>query len=385
MVGEPRRIFSHSKEDVGKDGIKKSQMEGDRNRRVETSKNLAPKSKDLRNKGATAVVPSKETASDPYGVVDCLVKRGHLSKERSGRKERINNAYKEANDLLGKAWEFLQKYIQDGRITGSKKEKLQANVNEVFNTLKDTHQKYGNMGNISLISVEKQISAYEKVLEPIKNSGLVPELLAGVKMRGDGVYIIDPSKVKLADLAKLYLSGPDELTFEKSHETENPECSKSIPVKDGVENLRRIAVPFFEKTLQAGYELRKANGYSQEDAALYEEVLKVYSTLKLYATLGKTDLGENEYREWYRGGYRKVRALHERNRELSLTDISYANNIREVGNSQKEKNNKYTSIFLLPDNSLESALENEIVVSHVYHDLWAKHGLPQSSTDRVQD
>ena len=39
--------------------------------------------------------------------------------------------------------------------------------------------------------------------------------------------------------------------------------------------------------------------YSREDYTRYEQVLQFYSTLKLYAMLGRMDRKEEEYWAWY--------------------------------------------------------------------------------------
>ena len=300
-------------------------------------------------------------------------------------------------------------------------------------------EEYKDKNALSLLfdNVEEPINTLKEALEAIKKSKLVLDLPVGVSREERGAYVIDLSIVDPADLAKLNLAKLDEITFYGS-DKENSKCSNNIPPL--IINVDMLLHSFYQDTLKAGYGLLETNKYSQDDTARYKEVLNFYATFRFYCTLKKTDLKPNDFHNWLWEGYRKALSLRRRHVEMlstvvsqsldpseqsnlretqgtNLSDdicrkISYADNIiadtayelsiyvkemlSEVGLwfgdghnlraqreiLQEEQYDNSTSMSHFSDNSIERVLANEMVVSHAYHDLWAKHGLQQPDTDK---
>ncbi len=73
--------------------------------------------------------------------------------------------------------------------------------------------------------------------------------------------------------------------------------------------------------------------YSREDYTRYEQVLQFYSTLKLYAMLGRMDRKEEEYWAWYQVEHHNAKLLKTRNRDI--VDVKRRAYSRSAGADQE--------------------------------------------------
>jgi hypothetical protein len=226
------------------------------------------------------------------------------------KQEQAAEAYKEAKGLVSHAKKILKKHPNLKII-------IEECINKASGPLKEL-QEYKDMDLVWLalsdaeepIDIDIPKKAFEEALEPIRNSEY--KLPTGVRMTEDGKkYVIDPSKVKPTDLAKLCISGLREVTFEEPCNPENPECLENIP-PEYLTTLRNHVIPRCEKILQEGYIFKKDHEYPEQDAKLYDQALTFYLTVKVFAMIGKMNREFKEYENWYRNEFKNVQLLKER-------------------------------------------------------------------------
>lgn len=234
-------------------------------------------------------------------------------------------------------------------------------------------------------SVEQDLDLDVTKMEASKNSELVPELPRGVSLspkEEPGVYSIDLSLFEPSDLAKLDLSRLKEFTFSVPNRAKYSKYSKNLPFPA---TTLRLHINFAENILRNAF-LLKTYLYSEIAANLYKDVIKYYTTLKLYEQLGKTDLNKSNFSGWFSKEHKKAENLLENNKYLSqsgseLKDpydkIAIEQNIKKEENIKKEQINIFTSTFLFSNNEFEREIANEMVVTHAYRDLWANSKIEQ--------
>ncbi len=388
MRPKAERSSDHLNDLVGQNDINKFRTV-DRDLGLNVTKMLAQQSKELRSEIDTkAVAPSKNTGGDLYSVSDSLVSRNLLpergTKKVLGRdnKAKITQAYKEARDLMWQAGQAIKNLDSSGAASDPEMLKKQEELMTSFFKALAPFRKiveYKDKSESSRVrrNVDELIKTLNVALEAIKHSELVSKLPMGVNRKENGAYTIDLSHFEPSDLARLNLSRLGEFTFDVSNR-EDPKYSHKL-----LYSLSEHKI-FVRNILREAY-LLKTHTYSEHVADLYKDALKFYATLQLYTKLDKTDLKISDLGIWVKSERKKASDLLEYNRSLNPFGKSLKNsNVYDSEIVEKMQIKQYdnsTLIFLYSDNRVEREIADEMVVTHAYHDLWAKYQVERPDTE----
>jgi hypothetical protein len=301
---------------------------------------------------------------------------------------KITEAYREARDLMWQAEQALNRRSLDSRSaatsapeTVKKQEELMRGFSQALDPFRKIVE-YKDKSAFSFVdwNVDELINNLHVALEAVKNSELVPKLPMGVSQKEPGVYSIDLSHFEPSDLAKLDLSRPKDFTFFVSN-SEGYKYSNNLPFSLHTLNIH---ITRTGNILKNAF-LLKTYTYSEDNAKLYKDVSKFYTTLQLYANLGKTDLNESNFSDWFLRGHDRAEILLGYNNTLHISDSElknpYVYSIKIEDKIKKEQNNIFTSTLLFSNNESERAIANEMVVTHAYRDLWANSQIERPDTE----